>query len=165
MNGLLLQRDYRDFWGEFDAAAIRGLELLEDSGCCYAPRLYKAPAGESDVVAGNGYSRTTVQLAPGAIWWGILHASSASRASFDIQITDSALGREIFERPVADDIFVNKLGLGSSYSTLTAEPWFLPGMYPVTAPGVFVVEVWNNGAAAQRCNVVLCCAEVIGERE
>lgn len=157
-----LQKEFRDYWGNFDAAAIRQLELLDRSGCCFIPRLYRVPSTAEDQVEQGEYKRATVQITPGSWLFAIKYNDTAP--DFDCQITDTALGRTLLTIPVPASMFRNTVAASENQDPRM--PWFLPGLYPVVDPGVFMVEIWRRGAGdgAQRCSLLFCCAEVTSGR-
>lgn len=157
MNPCLLEDDYRDQWGAFDAAAIRNLAKLDRSPCCYEPRYYVAPDYSRQRLTAEQALETIMVIPAGSFITGIRH--SGSGASFLAQITDIALNRKWFSHPVPDDFFAQGAGLGGTRDSW--QQWFLPELYPVIAPGEFLVEFWNTSGATNRIALTFAVAEVV----
>ena len=85
-------------------------------------------------------------------------------ALFNLQITDTALGRKFWDAAVpsffvgnykatAADAFLPRLG---SFPNLMNAP------YPVVGDGLFLVELWETSGAPQRVELVIGVLEVVG---
>ena len=157
LNPLLLEDDYRDVWGAFDTAAIRNLRKLDLSQCCYEPRYYVAPDFSRQRLAADATLEYLLSVPAGSFIYGLRHTGGG--ASFLVQITDVGLNRKMFSHPVPDDFFAQGAGfLGGRGSW---QPWFLPEIYPVIAPGQFLVEFYNTSGATSRIALTFCVAEVV----
>lgn len=156
MISFLLERNYRDGWGEFDAAAIRMLQQLEALPCCLVPRYFQTPDTARQQVAAGGYLQYSFAMPAGGYLFAVQHSGGGD--DFIFQLTDAGLGRPLFSEPVPDKWFSNTAGwVGDNQSR---QPWFFAGLYPIVTPGLFTAEFWNPGTSTARCSIVLVVAEV-----
>jgi len=154
LNPLLLDQDYRDFWGAFDTAAIRNLQKLDLSPCCYEPRLYVAPDFGQQTLPIDDVREYILNIPAGSFIVGFRHRGGGPDYLF--QITDMGLNRQMFSQPMPDKFFAN----GAS-GRAGNQPYFLPEIYPVIAPGQFSCEFWNTSGAASRISLTFVVAEVV----
>ena len=154
LNPLLLEQDYRDFWGDFDAAAIRNLQKLDWSRCCYEPRYYVVPDYGAQRLAADAGLEYILNIPAGSFIYGFRHKGGGP--NFLVQISDLALNRKLFSHPLPDKIFANGAG-----GRAPNQPYFLPELYPVVSPGQFSVELWNTSAALSRISLTVAVAEVV----
>jgi len=157
LNPCLLEDDYRDVWGAFDAAAIRNLEKLARSRCCYEPRYYVAPDFSRQRLTAEQVLETVMVIPAGSFITGIRHAGGG--ASFLFQVTDVGLNRKWFSHPIPDDFVAQGAGLGGGRDSW--QQWFLPELYPVISPGEVLVEFWNTSGATNRIALIFAVAEVV----
>lgn len=155
IDSLTLYPFWRDTWGSFDPVAHAQLAPLAYDEC-YAPKFYKAPDDDQEILQPGGYLKYGLEITPGSIIWGIYHAPASGNFNtqgFNFKITDMSLGIELFSVPVPD-LFVANPAPGKF-------PWLFNSPHPVTGSGLFNVEFWNNTANALRCNLVLAVCEVM----
>jgi hypothetical protein len=163
---LSLDQLTRDTWGQFDAAAIAQIaDLAGDS--CYAPKFYKAPDVGSEVFQPYDYLAYGLKLTPGSLITGIyLPANPATLqpAAFNVQVTDSALGRKWFDAAIPSFFLGNYKA--AAFDTLLARMGSFPGLlnspYPVVGDGLFLVELWESSGAVQRIELVFGVLEAVG---
>lgn len=156
ISSLALEPQYRNFWGSFDAAAIDYLSF-RDAEHCYGPRYYKAPDLSQESIAAGDYLQYSLEIPPGSFIWGINHAVTGTPydPQFLFQVLDTGLNHRWFNSPMPNYYFANK-----DQSQVEQMPWLLEGLYPVVAPGRFLVEFWNPLTVAQRCQMIFCVAVV-----
>ncbi len=163
---LSLDQLTRETWGNYDAAAIAQIAGLA-SDLCYAPKFYKAPDPGNELFAANQYLAYGLKITPGSLILGIqLPANPATLMppQFNLQITDSALGRKFWDSAIPS-FFVGNYK-ATAADTLLARIGSFPNLfncpYPVVGDGLFLVEIWETSGAAQRIELVLVVLEAVG---
>jgi hypothetical protein len=166
----------RDYYGHFDAYVIGQLAPLAKRLDCYAPKLYKAPASQDELIAAYGYVACGLHIAPGSLIYGFYLPALVSTSlppAYNLQIIDLNLkvgGRphQLFDEPIPS-VFVGNYkptyltadalqtaGLVGSFPALLDSP------YPVTGDGVFEFQFWDTTGgtsgpqgSAQRIELVI----------
>lgn len=156
-NPYYMQFDFRDWYGNPDGPCIRSAEFLQISGCCYVPRLYRAPDVSKETIPPNGYVSAVVALPPAS--WILGWKVDISLEPFMLQITDLGLNRTFFSAPVSSYAF------GLTQRTPEQDDQFMPtwltAPYPVVKPATFEIEIWRiEGVADAIINVCLFVAEL-----
>lgn len=156
-NPYYMQFDFRDWFGLPDGPCIRSLEFLQISGCCYVPRLYRAPDVSVETFDPDAYVSTVVTL-PAASW--ILgFKNNAAMPPFMFQVTDLGLNRTLFSQPVYSGVFGQIDTPPQTPDQLM--PSFFTSPYPVVKPGNFEVEIWRVGGTSPAIiNLCLFAAEL-----
>lgn len=166
---LSLNQLTRDYWGQYDCAAIAQLAPLADDPC-YTIKFYKAPADDQEVIAGYGYVPYGMRVSPGSIIFGfylpcVANATtptSSVPAAFNVQITDVSLDHRWFDDPVSSTFLANfKPEYQSGVALQTGSfPNLLCAPYPVTGSGLYMVEIQSTSASQQRIELVFGVLEV-----
>ena len=158
----------RDYWGHYDPWVISQLAPLADQDC-YQPKFYKAPASADELIAAGDTANYGLKITPGSIIFGFylpaLIATSAPQP-FSVQITDTSLRMKWWDEPVPS-IFLGNFkptGLSSNPLLPTGAIFSFPNLlnapYPVVGDGLFMVDIWNTGAAQARIELVFGVLEV-----
>ena len=163
---LSLDQLTRDTWGAYDAAAIAQLAPLA-SDACYQPKFYKAPDPESELMAANDYLAFGLKITPGSLLVGFyLPADPVTLmpALFNLQITDTALGRKFWDAAVPSFFVGNYKATAADtlLPRLGSFPHLLNAPYPVVGDGLFLVELWETSGAPQRVELVFGVLEAVG---
>jgi hypothetical protein len=156
----------RDIWGQYDACAIAQIAGLS-CDACYAPKFYKAPDVGSEILRPYDYLAYGLKITPGSLIVGIyLPANPATLepALFNVQVTDSALGRKWFDAAIPSFFLGNYKA--TAFDTLVPRMGSFPNLlgspYPVVGDGLFLVELWETSGAAQRIELVFGVLEAVG---
>jgi len=163
---LRLRETYRDYYGDAHAALAEMFDRIQDAGC-YEPRIFHAPDTQSEN-AGlqvDGYLEYVMALPPGSFIVGFLHACTSLVqpnldqapvvSGFTFQLTDVDRDYRLFAKPVPEvyllqdrpSVLAAFADDPSGPPVLLPAPRLLPAPYPVTPPGVFRVEFWNQAPA------------------
>jgi|ERR1043166_1200417 hypothetical protein len=139
----LLHAEARDFWGEGYPQLVRLLDPILQRGC-YTPRFLHAPATPTELVgvAGSDYLEYVMSVVPGSWILGYGHRVAYADSSFLCQITDVGLDAKFFSQPVPDQYF------NSPGRTRATPARLLPSPWPVTPPGQYRIEFWNQQVTA-----------------
>jgi hypothetical protein len=161
---LSLNQLTRDYYGQYDAAAIAQYAPLANDSC-YQPKFYSAPDFQNQVMAANQYVAYGLQVTPGALLYGVyLPASVATGAApqYLVQITDASLQHDWYDEPIPAFFLGNyKPTFLSNVKTQFASfPNLFNCPYPVVGSGLFLVKFWN-GPTAQRIQLVFGALEPI----
>lgn len=151
---LRLDFSYTDFWNEYVSKAAAETDMILNAGC-YDPRYYHAPRNADEQITGpGGYLKYSLVIPAGSWILGYWHQSTTgfgASPTFVVMITDVGLNHKWYTTPMPEALLAGSLTNGLS---LLNKP------YPVVAPGVFLVEFWNNNAATNRCQLTFAVAEV-----
>lgn len=153
INPLRLDFEYTDFWSEYTSKAVAETDAILRAGC-YVPRYYHAPRNGDEQIAGPGGNLKYSLLIPAGSWilgfWHLQTTAFNSSPTFLAQITDVGLNHKWYTIPQPEAFFASELNNIS----------FLNKPYPVIAPGVFLVEFWQNNNSTNRCQLTFAVAEV-----
>ena len=165
---LQLEALTRDYWGHYDPWVISQLAPLADQDC-YQPKFYKAPASADELIAAGGTANYGLKITPGSIIFGFYLPALISTSApqpFSVQITDTSLRMKWFDEPVPSIFLANFKPTGLSTNPLLTSgaifsfPNLLNAPYPVVGDGLFMVDLWNTGAAQARIELVFGVLEV-----
>lgn len=161
----------RDLWGQYDASVIAQLAGYADDDC-YKPKFYKAPSDNQELIAGSSFVAYGMKVTPGSLIFGMYLPCVADPTDlnasvppvFSVQITDSSLNLPWFDDPVASLFLANyKPCYQSIFGTMTGSfPNLMNSPWPVVGRGLFMVEIQNNSASAQRIELVFGVLEACG---
>lgn len=147
MNQLWQQPATRDYFGNWSPNPIANLEPINNPECFRAV-WYSAPKFNERIVAQAGYRQAQLALPPGGYLYGVMVSDVFSSNPFQVLITDLTLQRQLWNAPIESEV-------------LRHTPFLLPDIYPIVAPGLFRVEIWNPVVDSGDivAEVVLCCVE------
>jgi hypothetical protein len=158
----------RDYWGHYDAWVVSQLAPLANQSC-YEPKFYKAPATADELIAAGAAVNYGLQITPGSLIFGFyLPALLATAAPlpFSVQVIDTSLRHKWYDEPIPS-IFLSNLkptGLSANQLLPTGAAFSYPNLfnapYPVVGSGLFMVNIWNTGAAAARIELIFGVLEV-----
>lgn len=153
---LRLDFEYTDFWTEYQSKATAETDMILAAGC-YVPRYYHAPRNADEQITGpGGYLKYSLVIPAGSWILGYWHKAITgfgANPAFLVNITDVGLNHKWFTTPLPEYLFSSNL----SNVSLLNKP------YPVVAPGVFLVEFWQNNNSTNRCQLTFAVAEVAPE--
>ncbi len=130
MNQLWQNSGLRDYFGVWSPPAIAALELLNDPGC-FRSSWYTAPKLTERLGPPQGYRQAQVTLPPGGYIYAVSQATDSPAATaFQYMVTDLSLNRQLSNAPI-------------EAAALRGGPYYLPDLYPIVAPGLFKIEIWN----------------------
>jgi hypothetical protein len=158
INPLRMLPDYREYWGDQHARFVEMTDAIQLAGC-FVPRVYHAPDFSTEILGALDYLQFIMTIPPGSFILGYLHNTTSQTSpnsppalsGFSCQITDIARNWKFFDKPVPEVYFLN--GPAAPYSDglssfalvqRPASPRLLTCPYPVTLPGHFKVEFWNQ---------------------
>lgn len=147
MNQLWQQPATRDYFGNWSPNPIANLDPINNPEC-FRATWFSAPKYNERVVPQAGYRQSQLALPPG----GYLHSIGVSDLfagnDFQVLITDLTLQRQLWNAPIESAV-------------LRHDPFILPDIYPIVAPGLFRVEIWNPSTDSGDilAEVVLICVE------
>jgi hypothetical protein len=155
----------RDYYGQYDAAAIAQYAPLANDPC-YQPKFYVAPDLQSQSMAANQYVTYGLQITPGSLIYGFYLpalVSTSEAPQYLVQITDASLQHDWWDEPIPSFFLGNykPTFLSNVKSQFASFPNLLSTPYPVTGSGLFLVKFWN-GTTAQRIQLVFGVLEVVG---
>jgi hypothetical protein len=163
--------DYREYWGDQHAKLVELTDAIQEAGC-FTPRIYHAPDSTQENAGVTDYLEYILALPLGSWILGYLH-NTTSQASpsappalsgYSCQITDMARNWKFFDKPVPEVYFLNGpsapyFGSTSALVQTPASPRLLTCPYPVTPPGQFKIEFWNQiGGTNKQCQLNLLVA-------
>src|SRR5882672_1979307 len=158
INPLRLLTDYREYWGDQHARLVEMTDSIQTAGC-FTPRIFHAPDSTQENAGVTDYLEYILTLPLGSWILGYIHnttsqsspSSPPSLSGFSCQITDVVRNWKFFDKPVPEVYFLKGPGFpytdGASTFALTqrpASPRLLTAPYPVTPPGQFKIEFWNQ---------------------
>ena len=161
-----LQQDAwtRDWWSDFDAAAIAQLTPLWMANC-YKPKFYKAPDSDQELMNNGTYAEFGFTITPGSLLCGfyasyVNNQAQSEYTNYLLQIRDLSLGHDLFSQPVPGVMVQNQ-------QKTATYPNLLPSPYPIVGDGNFLIQIWNeitnNGSQeTTRIQVIFAVAEYIG---
>lgn len=161
MSPLSLDQLTRDTWGSFDPLVIAQLEPLARQSC-YAPKFYKSPDSQNELMAANTYYQHGLKITPGSLIFGTYLPCTPSATSslilppeFNVQITDTNLDIAWFDESVPSLFLSNYKPVFLDPNSLNAGsfPALLSSCWPVVGNGLFQIEFFN-GPTAQRVQLV-----------
>lgn len=167
-NPLHLSPLFTDYWADYMAGFTRQTDVFARLGC-YAPRYYHAPDSttEKNGVPAGGYLEYLLTLPVASFLCGFLHStvsiagtapanpvSPPAQSGFVCQITDLAIDKQLFSKPVPEAWFLNDwmqpVSATPPYANSTnglvspVAPRLLPVPYPIVEPAQLMVEFWNQ---------------------
>jgi hypothetical protein len=158
----------RDYWGHYDAWVISQLAPLANQDC-YQPKFYKAPASSDELIPAGGTANYGLKITSGSLIYGFYLPALLSTMAplpFSVQITSSDLQMKWFDEPIPSIFLANAKPTGLSSNPLLASgamfafPNLLNAPYPVVGDGLFMVDIWNTGAAQARIELIFGVLEV-----
>lgn len=164
---LSLHQLTRDYWGQFDAAAIASLAPLSEE-TCYQPKFYKAPDLQGENLPALGYINYGMKVSVGSILYGFYLPPSPNTslpAQFNVQITDVSLNHQFFDEP-QPSIFCGNynatyISPAAASPIIGSFPHLFVAPHPVVGSGLFRVEIWETSGVAQRIELVFGALEVV----
>lgn len=147
MNQLWQQPETRDYFGTWSPNPIANLDPINDPGCFRATQ-FSAPKFVERVIGNGGYRQAQLALPPGGYFYGITVSEAFAANPFQVLITDLTLKHQLTNAPIESRV-------------LRGAPFYLPDAYPIVAPGLFRVEIFNPVADSGDilAEVVLLCVE------
>jgi len=187
-NPLRLSPTFTDYWGDYMAAVTRETDVFARLGC-YVPRFYHAPDSTTELngIQPGGYVEYLLQLPIASFLCGFLHStvsipgtapvnpiSPPAQSGFVCQITDLAIDKQLFSKPVPEAWFLNDYlqpinanqpyGASPNGFVSPVTPRLLPVPYPIVPPGQFMIEFWNQLADVNTaCQLTFLVMVPVGE--
>ncbi len=183
-NPLRLSPLFTDYWGDWMASVTRPTDIFAKLGC-YVPRFYHAPdsTSENAGIAAGGYLEYLLTLPIGSWLCGFLHTtvsvagtaplnpvSPPAQSGFVCQITDTAIDKPFFSKPVPEAWFLNDwlqpqnanppYGGSTNGFVYPVTPRLLPVPHPIVPPGQLLIEFWNQLATLNTACQLTCLVMV-----
>lgn len=153
VNPLALASSWSDQWGVWSPRAAAASMWLEDEPCLYF-RLGLAPETAKQVIPASGYLDYNLRLVPGSVVYKLW---TPNVSSVQCQISDIALGHDLFQEPVELNSLYTDFRTGRFSSG-----FLLPMPHPIvddgSGSGMLRVQFW--GAAGTRVFVCFGGGEV-----
>jgi hypothetical protein len=166
----------RDYYAHWDAYAIGQLAPLARRTDCYAPKFYKAPASQDELIQAYGYVECGLTITPGSLVYGFYAPALVSTGlppAYNVQITDLNLKIDgkphtFWDEPIPSVFLGNYKPAYLSGDLLQANgliatfPHLLSSPHPVVGAGRFLFQFWDTtggtagpAGSAQRLELVV----------